>query len=795
MTAAEGNMNANRFGKHLFPQRMRWNLLPRLLLELSLGLALFSYTATRGESPSPTSGRGEHCLPGTAPLQMEGDMASQMVDAIDSFLDRETMRTVERRAQVWTEHLKGASWPTDWLRGKRDRLAKILGVVDARVSPVRIAVLAPPGKDAVLAQGDGYDVLVVRWDVLPDLTGEGLLLVPHGSGTQPAVIAVPDADVTPESLVGLAPGVPPASQFARRLAESGCTVLVPFLVSREITKRGNVSLTHREYLYRPAYELGRHIIGFELQKILAAVDYFCSRDPAGQVPSVGVVGWGEGGMLALYAGALDERIQLIGVSGDFGSRPRMSQQPVDRNVFSLLRDFGDAELSLLVYPRALIVEAARGPQVTIPKGLGGAPGQLETPGLGEVKAEIERAENLLRLAGQQQSHMTLIVSEEGRGPFGTEEFLQAILSRLKGSRGLQPLGKPPQPRREDPWAADRPERQIQELDRHIQKYLGEVAEVRRQFWSRLDTSSLEKFQESVEWYRTYFYDEVIGRLELPLQPPNPKTRKLYDQSTWTGYEVVLDVFDGVFAYGILLVPKGIPAGQRRPVVVCQHGLEGRPQHTIEGDHPAYHNFAARLAEEGFVVFAPQNPYIFGDRFRTLQRKANPLGKTLFSVIVPQHQQIVNWLGSLEFVDPRRIAFYGLSYGGKTAMRVPPLVREYCLSICSADFNDWVWKNASTKSRYSYVFTGEYEIFEFDLGQTFNYAEMATLIAPRPFMVERGHFDGVAPDETVAYEYAKVRFLYEALLHLDNRTEIEWFVGPHTIHGVGTFRFLHRQLNF
>ena len=157
-------------------------------------------------------------------------------------------------------------------------------------------------------------------------------------------------------------------------------------------------------------------------------------------------------------------------------------------------------------------------------------------------------------------------------------------------------------------------------------------------------------------------------------------------------------------------------------------------------------FAVRLAEQGFITFAPQNLYIFGDRFRTLQRKANPLKKTLFSIIVPQHQQITDWLKTLPFVDPARIAFYGLSYGGKSAMRIPPLVKNYCLSICSADFNEWVWKNASTPEPYSYVWTHEYEIFEFDLGSTFNYAEMAALIAPRPFMVERGHFDGVAPDE-------------------------------------------------
>ena len=129
------------------------------------------------------------------------------------------------------------------------------------------------------------------------------------------------------------------------------------------------------------------------------------------------------------------------------------------------------------------------------------------------------------------------------------------------------------------------------------------------------------------------------------------------------------------------------------------------------------------------------------------------------------------------------------------MRIPAIVTEYCLSICSADFNEWVWKNASTKSKYSYVWTGEYEIFEFDLGNTFNYAEMAALIAPRPFMVERGHFDAVAPDEKVAHEYAKVRRLYNGLLKIGDRTEIEFFDGPHTIHGVGTFDFLHKHLKW
>ena len=142
--------------------------------------------------------------------------------------------------------------------------------------------------------------------------------------------------------------------------------------------------------------------------------------------------------------------------------------------------------------------------------------------------------------------------------------------------------------------------------------------------------------------------------------------------------------------------QGYEAGEKRPVVVCQHGLEGRPRNVIAGDNRAYHDFAARLAERGFITSRRRTRTSASDRFRTLQRKANPLEQALFSIIVPQHQQIVDWLESLPFVDPQRIAFYGLCYGGKTAMRMPALVKNYCLSICSADFNDWVWKNASTR---------------------------------------------------------------------------------------------------
>jgi len=66
--------------------------------------------------------------------------------------------------------------------------------------------------------------------------------------------------------------------------------------------------------------------------------------------------------------------------------------------------------------------------------------------------------------------------------------------------------------------------------------------------------------------------------------------------------------------------------------------------------------------------------------------------------------------------------------------------------------------------------------------------------PRPFMVERGHADGVAPDEWVAHEYAKVRRLYDAV-GLGDRTAIEFFNGGHSINSQGTFAFLKEHLRW
>ena len=275
-------------------------------------------------------------------------------------------------------------------------------MVDRR-SPARLEFLSAEG-GVPLAVSDSVTVWRVRWNVVAGLGAEGLLVRPRNRTPIAQVIALPDADVTPQQLVGVEPGVRPEDRFALRLAESGCQVIVPALVDRGSRFSGNPALEtgrpamtnmpHREWLYRMAYPMGRHPIGYEVQKVLALVDWLESTAPPGI--GIGVAGHGEGGLIALYAAAVDPRIDSCLVSGYFSARERIWREPIYRNVWALLTEFGDAEIGSLVLPRTLVIEHSQAPRVEGPPPAGegrkpvAAPGRIETPPAEWVISEFER---------------------------------------------------------------------------------------------------------------------------------------------------------------------------------------------------------------------------------------------------------------------------------------------------------------------------------------------------------------------------------------------------------------------
>jgi dienelactone hydrolase len=719
---------------------------PRLLIACALVVASCATFAAEIQT-----------LPNTKPIEWpEADLSGRLMDGAHQFIERKIAEAPQKRARYWKRDFSSPDAYARSVDPNREHLRTIIGASNPRL-PARMERYGDDANPALVAETSRYRIFQVRWPVFEGLNGCGLLVEQKREPVACAIV-LPDADQTPERALGLAEGIAKESQGARWLAENGFELLIPTSISRQKLETDDKQLktsdqTHREWIYRQAFHMGRHVIGYEAQIAMAGVDWL--RQKQGDRMKIGICGYAEGGLIAFYTAAIDPRINAALVSGYFDSREKVWAEPIYRNVWSLLREFGDAEIASLILPRGLVIEHSEAPTIEKQKG------DWRTPDFESVAREVKRIENGPFMK-------PILVRSENGGP--TKCFSQEAVGAFAKALGLsdfRPIGEEAlKDKRARFDSAAREFALMREMENYTQTLVRNSEKVRNKAflysvmpeladsqWStdrRKPTHSAEKFIAGAKRFREQFLEEEMGRFDdEPMLPFNARTRKVAETNKWTAYDVVLDVYPELFAWGVLVLPKDLKPGERRPVVVCQHGRNGIPRDTIDGNTTAYNNFAAVLAEQGFITFAPHNLYRGEDRYRWLDRKANTVKATLFTFIIAQHDQILRWLATLPNVDGDRIAFYGLSYGGETAVRVPAVLEKYCLSICSGDFNQWTRKVASTDEPFSFMRSIEWEMPYWNLGQTFDYAEMTYLIFPRPFMVERGHLDRVGVDSWVS----------------------------------------------
>lgn len=152
------------------------------------------------------SGLSGQNLPGTEPLTWEGDLSERMMDGAHRFVERKIAESVSTRGRRWHRDLSSRAAYEQSVEANRTRLRTIIGVVDTR-QPAAMERVAANSDAALVAQTAAFRVHQVRWPVLEDICGDGLWFEPVG---QPVgcVVALPDADQTPEQIAGLAPGIP-----------------------------------------------------------------------------------------------------------------------------------------------------------------------------------------------------------------------------------------------------------------------------------------------------------------------------------------------------------------------------------------------------------------------------------------------------------------------------------------------------------------------------------------------------------------------------------------------------------
>jgi dipeptidyl-peptidase-4 len=150
----------------------------------------------------------------------------------------------------------------------------------------------------------------------------------------------------------------------------------------------------------------------------------------------------------------------------------------------------------------------------------------------------------------------------------------------------------------------------------------------------------------------------------------------------------LEASDGQTLYYQIIKPKDLEPGKQYPVVVDVYGGPGAQQ--VRKTWPGYGRsntgfFRQYLAQHGYIVFTLDNrgSAARGVRFKTA------IYHHMGSVEVQDQVTGVNFLKTLPYVDSKRIAVFGWSYGGYMALMCMMQAPEvFAAGIAGAPVTDW-----------------------------------------------------------------------------------------------------------
>ena len=127
-----------------------------------------------------------------------------MVEVLDGYVTNAVADSLEKRGMLWHRDYSSHEAYAESVEPNRERLKKQIGCLDERL-PIEVLNYVATTKDATqIAADENYTVSRVRWQVFEEVEGEGLLLEPmHNVPVIAQVVALPDADWTPEMIAGV----------------------------------------------------------------------------------------------------------------------------------------------------------------------------------------------------------------------------------------------------------------------------------------------------------------------------------------------------------------------------------------------------------------------------------------------------------------------------------------------------------------------------------------------------------------------------------------------------------------
>lgn len=243
---------------------------------------------------------------------------------------------------------------------------------------------------------------------------------------------------------------------------------------------------------------------------------------------------------------------------------------------------------------------------------------------------------------------------------------------------------------------------------------------------------------------------------------------------------------------ILVLPPGASREHPVPLVIAQHGIGSTPETPFGPPEDLYHGYGRELLKAGFAVLAPFNLKVIERRNR-IERLARIGGTTLPGIEFARLQHLLD----VVLADPRiareRVGMWGVSLGGMATMFFTPVEPRIKASVVSAWFNHRLTKMAVPDERYtSFIETAEEHAFFHGWLSEFADHDVASLICPRPLLVQHGKTDRIAHWPDVVKEFDQARAHYEKL-GLAERAEIDLHDGGHEARVESGVRFMTRWL--
>ncbi len=340
------------------------------------------------------------------------------------------------------------------------------------------------------------------------------------------------------------------------------------------------------------------------------------------------------------------------------------------------------------------------------------------------------------------------------------------------------------------WVSDRQRLLRNEAEDYLRGIVLDYGPRQEAFWNR-DYTSVEAFEKSVEANRIR-WAEAVGIFENDGAELDASMELWCEEEHFTAWWVSIRLLGDLRGQGILAIPKN--CSDSVPLVIAQHGIGSSPERVFGLDDPSdiYKGYGRRLAEEGFAVIAPMNVSGGAPRAR-LERLCKLLGQTLWGLEIFRTQRLLDFLETREEIDVERTGMYGISLGGAYTMFTTPLERRIKAAVVCAWFNDRRHKMAVDDSRYScFLSVDEEHIWIPGWLREFTDSDLASLICPRPLLVEQGKADGIAWWPMMLKEYEETCEHYTKL-GLGGRIEIDLHEGGHEIRMKKSLEFLKKWL--